>query len=574
MNDSNHHQKIAILFANYGPYHVARVKAAYYAAQTKGWNVCGIELARSENEYPWKTKLDEIPFPIYSAINDVPLETVKFRDLFTKLIALLNQNNPDAIAISGYARPAMLIALLWCLYHRKLLFFCQKLQNMITSFFNKTHQDLQKAQEYLERLTNLNSTTISSIQLHKFQSIWEDCISDVPYYRELVEKGKAPGKISSWEDFYAIPVLDRITIQNNPEKFHRLSTSPDSYISTTGSTGQPVQLGIWKSESNILRIAKLVPWIQLGYTANSSLYLIWGHAHLLGNGWHRYWNHAVRKLKDWLLNYYRVDAYTLNPLKAKKVAKEIIQKKPSGLIGYAAILDLLCRYSQEYHLELRNVGLKFVMSCAEPPPREDTFELIRTVFNCPILQEFGGVDFGHVGFKIDDNPYTLFPDLNILESELGNKNNNTCSALVTTLYHRYVPLIRYQQGDILTGVVRNQHGFIISFQEQIGRINDMIFLSDGSSVHSVALLHCFKEEKSIFNVQLVLADEGNEFCLVVEEPLNLEVERNIRKRLEQLHPILRNLPFKYVTDLSTNRAGKRRWIVDKRKLNPNSQITI
>ncbi len=114
----NFHE-IAILFANYGPYHVARVKAAYYAAQTKGWNVCGIELARSENEYPWKTKLDEIPFPIYSAINDVPLETVKFRDLFTKLIALLNQNNPDAIAISGYARPAMLIALLWCLYHRK-----------------------------------------------------------------------------------------------------------------------------------------------------------------------------------------------------------------------------------------------------------------------------------------------------------------------------------------------------------------------------------------------------------------------------------------------------------------------
>ena len=71
----NFHE-IAILFANYGLYHVARVKAAYYAAQTTGWNVCGIELARSENEYPWKTKLDEIPFPIYSAINDVPLETV------------------------------------------------------------------------------------------------------------------------------------------------------------------------------------------------------------------------------------------------------------------------------------------------------------------------------------------------------------------------------------------------------------------------------------------------------------------------------------------------------------------
>jgi glycosyltransferase involved in cell wall biosynthesis len=119
MNDSNH-QKIAILFANYGPYHIARVKAAYHTAQNKGWNICGIELARSEKEYPWKTKLEEIPFPIYSVINDIPLETVKFINLFTKLISLLNQTNPDAIAIAGYARPTMLVALLWCLFHRKL----------------------------------------------------------------------------------------------------------------------------------------------------------------------------------------------------------------------------------------------------------------------------------------------------------------------------------------------------------------------------------------------------------------------------------------------------------------------
>jgi glycosyltransferase involved in cell wall biosynthesis len=119
MNRVPKNLQIAILFANYGPYHLARVKAAYYAAQTKGWNLFGIELARSEKEYPWKTKLDEIPFPIYSAINDIPLETVKFTDLSRKLISLLNQTNPDAIAIAGYARPAMLVALLWCLYQRK-----------------------------------------------------------------------------------------------------------------------------------------------------------------------------------------------------------------------------------------------------------------------------------------------------------------------------------------------------------------------------------------------------------------------------------------------------------------------
>jgi glycosyltransferase involved in cell wall biosynthesis len=119
MNRVPKNLQIAILFANYGPYHLARVASAYHACKSRGWNLFGIELARSEKEYPWKTKLDEIPFPIYSAINDIPLETVKFTDLSRKLISLLNQTNPDAIAIAGYARPAMLVALLWCLYQRK-----------------------------------------------------------------------------------------------------------------------------------------------------------------------------------------------------------------------------------------------------------------------------------------------------------------------------------------------------------------------------------------------------------------------------------------------------------------------
>ncbi|UUO13749.1 hypothetical protein [Dolichospermum heterosporum] len=442
---------------------------------------------------------------------------------------------------------------------------------MIKLYSNRIKQDFEKAQGYFNHLNTLDFSAISSIQLAKIQLVWEDCVSDVPYYRELVEKGNAPPKIYSWDDFYAIPVLDRVTIKNNQEKFHRLSKSPDSYVSTTGSTGQPVQIGIWKSEYVPLRIAKLVPWIQVGYTLNSPIYLIWGHAHLLGTGWHRYWNHSVRKLKDWFLNYYRVDAYTLDKIKAKQIAQDIIRRKPSGIIGYAAILDLLCRYTQEYHDELRRVGLKFVMSCAEPPPREDTFDLLRSVFNCSILQEFGGVDFGHVGFKINDAPYTLFPDLNILEAESGIEDNEAGSALVTTLYRRYVPLIRYRQGDILTGVVRNQNGLIVSFEEQIGRINDMFFLSDGTSIHSVALLHCFKEEKSIFNVQLILSDNGHEFSLIAKEPLIPQIEQNIRQKLQQIHPTLKNVPFKYVMDLSTNRAGKRRWIVDKRNLTSNSQ---
>ncbi|MBE9199420.1 MULTISPECIES: glycosyltransferase [unclassified Nodularia (in: cyanobacteria)] len=119
MNCAPNNLQIAILFANYGPYHIARVASAYHACKSSGCNVFGIELARSEVEYPWEIQLDKFPGQIHSVIDDVPLEKVKFSHLFGKLISLLNRTCPDVIAISGYARPSMLVTLLWCLWHGK-----------------------------------------------------------------------------------------------------------------------------------------------------------------------------------------------------------------------------------------------------------------------------------------------------------------------------------------------------------------------------------------------------------------------------------------------------------------------
>ena len=423
----------------------------------------------------------------------------------------------------------------------------------------------EAARLYSETLGSASADIMRSRQLESLRRIWRDCVSDVPYYRDIVARGLAPREIGSWEEFHAIPVLDRNMFQQNASQFRRISGPPDRYLSTAGSTGQPVQFGEWKRESKPLRVAKLVPWIRHGYTIDSRLVVIWGHAHLLGTGWRRHYNHAVRKAKDWVAGYHRIDAYTIDRAKAARIAEDIIRLRPAGLIGYSAVLDLFCRYTPHYHAALRTAGLKFVMPCAEPAPRPDTFDLLRSTFGCPVIQEFGGVDFGHVGFKVDDRQHTLFPELNILEAEASPGGVKGAPAVVTTLYPRYVPLIRYRQGDMITGIVRDELGLVVTFDSIEGRINDMITLHDGGSVHSLALTHCFKEEREIFNVQLLLRDQGPLFSLVVKEPLSDPVERAIRIRLGQLHPEFAKAEFSYVSDLEANRAGKRRWIVDRRR---------
>jgi phenylacetate-coenzyme A ligase PaaK-like adenylate-forming protein len=206
-----------------------------------------------------------------------------------------------------------------------------------------------------------------------------------------------------------------------------------------------------------------------------------------------------------------------------------------------------------------------VMPSAEMAPRPDTFALLRDLFNCPIVQELGGADFGHVANKIEDQPWNVFHDLNILEAAPAVEGQPGHPMMVTTLYRRYTPLIRFLQGDAIDKLESLPHGHVLSFREFMGRVQDVLEMADGRSVHAVALFHCVHQEKNVLNIQLVVTDTALILRLVVRDSgLDAESERRVRGRLAQVHPGLAQAKLEYVSDMGTNVAGKRRWIIDQR----------
>ncbi|AOY83926.1 glycosyltransferase family 4 protein [Moorena producens JHB] len=112
--------KIAVLFTNYGPYHIARVSALQEHCHQIGWNVVGIELARAEADYAWKANLQNLPFPLISVVNDRQREEVKNHQLLPKLYSILRKIQPDVVVIAGYFESAMIATLVWSLWHGKL----------------------------------------------------------------------------------------------------------------------------------------------------------------------------------------------------------------------------------------------------------------------------------------------------------------------------------------------------------------------------------------------------------------------------------------------------------------------
>lgn len=402
-------------------------------------------------------------------------------------------------------------------------------------------------------------------QLSALRDTWADAAGDIPYYRSLVQTGRAPRQIESWRDVQQIPILTRRTLQERSAEFLRDSDVPQSFMKTAGSTGEPLRIGMNQPERDLMRIVKLAEWQSFGYTQSSRLFLIWGHGHLLGTGWRGQINHARRKLTDALLGYQRVDAYRLDPRSCAEYAEALIRFKPIGLISYASALDLFARYTVAYRDRFRALQLRFVLSTAEAPPRSDTVQRLEDLFGCPVVQEYGGAEFGQVAFKRGAEPFRVYHDLNYVEAtapEAGDPGVEP--VLVTTLYSRYLPLIRYRVGDALSGARRLSNGHVHDFDTMAGRINDVIELAPGDFIHSVAVFHCVHQETTVHGIQMLLSDSGIEILLVADDRERAAMEERIRRRLAQVHPLLSTAKFRYAEDLEPTRAGKRRWFMDRR----------
>ena len=402
---------------------------------------------------------------------------------------------------------------------------------------------------------------VATQQLAAIQRVWADAVSDVPYYAELVTSGQAPPSIESWADLTAVPILTRRILQDRPQDFIRRSAPPDGFIRTAGSTGTPLRIGMDQPERDLMRVVKLAAWQALGYDRSSRLFLIWGHAHLLGTGWGGKVNHLKRRLADAILGYRRVDAYRLTRESCAAYADELIAFQPIGLIGYAAALDLFARYTSASRDRFRRLGLRFVLATAEPPPRPDSIDVLEDHFGCPVVQEYGGAEFGQVAFKAGRLPFETYGDLNLVEAQRLDDDDH--ALLITSLYPRYVPLIRYQVGDAVLQPDTLPHGHVTRFGALAGRINDVIELGDGTVIHSVAVFHCAHQE-NVHNIQLVLHDHGVTLALISSETDRGPMEGRIRARLAQVHPALAAVQFEYREDIATNRAGKRRWFTDRR----------
>ncbi|MEM7145830.1 MAG: hypothetical protein AAF591_11905 [Verrucomicrobiota bacterium] len=437
------------------------------------------------------------------------------------------------------------------------------LENLIRSKARNRGGRLNAADEHAPLLHQTNPSIIAESQLASLQSVWSDAVENIPFYKSLAQREEVPRSLASWDEFFEhVPVLKKEVLINNAPLFQRKEKA-DKYSMTAGSTGQPFRFGQFSSEENTTAVDLLAMRAFRGMNiAIDPFFTIWGHSHLLGSGFKGWINHHVRKSKDRLLGYTRANAYYMDRRHARDYFDLLLRSRPKVICGYSNAIDLFARHNQDQKKMAHELGVKFVICTSEILPHSDSASVIQEFFNAPVFMEYGGMDFGAVAHKWHDEPYRV-NWWNYLVEDLDDKDATPGSRLIVTcLYHRYLPLLRFDTGDELSDVRSRSAGGILEFDSLEGIKHDVINLDDESTIHSLGLFHSIRDESSVSHIQLVLQD-GEMRILLVGAPDDTVTTR-IKNRLADIHPQLARCKLEFVEDMIPNKAGKRRWIVDKR----------
>ncbi|MEP6937499.1 MAG: hypothetical protein ABI871_05460 [Chthoniobacterales bacterium] len=383
----------------------------------------------------------------------------------------------------------------------------------------------------------------------------------MPFYAALVREGRAPKQFQSWDQFRAtMPLLDRALVQERSDDLSDSSRTPDFVRTTGGSTAQPVQLPSWNSE---LEYGNSDSWWArswFGIFPADGLFLLWGHSHQLGKGARGRVNALCREWKDWLLGYLRWSAYDLSMDALRRGAEVLIRFRPDYIIGYSVALDRLARVNADRAAEFRALGVKAIIATAEAFPRSDSADFIAALFRCPVAMEYGSVECGPVAHQRPSGEYEIFWRHWFVEGIASREVAGAFEVVLTSLYPRCFPLVRYQMGDLISADP-NALLFEQKFERVIGRCNDSLVLPDGGIIHSEAFTHAVKECAFVLSFQVVQSRNGNIEFNYIPAPRNQPDESEIRRRLRVIHPTLEHIALRQVNAIPQTIAGKTRSIV-------------
>lgn len=407
-----------------------------------------------------------------------------------------------------------------------------------------------------------------SFQLQRLQEAWTESLRRSPWARAFRERLGLPDRFASWEQFRnLVPIQAKkdlwSVVQAGPPR--EAPASEDlMWRATGGTTAEPLNFPVFLDEPGLSGLDFWTGRARLGVAPEDPAFLLWGHSHLFGSGFGGLKARARRVLTDFALGYTRWSAYRLSTQDLEEALAALLGSRARYVLGYSTALARFAEANMGAAEQIHRMKLKAVIATAESFPSVDARERVHACFGCAVVMEYGSVETGPIAYERPSGRYDVFWAHHRLEAVPSSVVQGRHELVVTSLYPRALPVMRYSIGDLVE--LGPEDDAATTFSKVIGRCNDMLYTLAGQPFHSEAFTHAIRDIEGIRGFQVVRGP-GGVACSVRYEadgPLPEERLAEIRRRLGLLDPAFARISIELATRLERSIAGKSRMVVDER----------
>ena len=363
------------------------------------------------------------------------------------------------------------------------------------------------------------------------------------------------------KDIKSFPIIDKKTVNDNYEDFFSkdFSNRRDSLrlMTTSGSTG--VTFKIFQDPEKVLRNKMdILFFYEIGnYNLGDRIYSM------------RIWTCINKKRKMALLkeNFRMVDISNLYQKQWEPLKRDLLGCSSSKVImGYASSLTEFM-YSLSEEERKINWNIKSIFSGAEELPLKVKRELKET-FNCPVMSRYSNQEMGmYAQQPITGEDYFLTNEASYyfeflkLDSDEEAQEGEVARIIVTDLFNKAIPLIRYDTGDLCTFGTKNNRKYIKTIQ---GRANDLLKNNKGELFPPYLAIFTLWNFENIVQFQLTQESLDNVILKLVHKFENKEdTFKKIEDKLKHIFGDKTKVDIKEVNDIPIEKTGKRRYIISK-----------
>jgi len=359
-----------------------------------------------------------------------------------------------------------------------------------------------------------------------------------------------------------LPVVNKDVIRRQQHKFLSSTYNKNQLITmrTSGSTGMPFVS--YQDLAKKCRVHGEVIYYseKAGYAVGKNLVYLRALTE----------HNRKSRLKQWLQNQTLIDITNLTDNKIEEVFSALrrVTKSGSMLLSYASTFDVICDYFRRNgHAIAEGTNITGIVSSSEML-FDTTRESIEKAFSCRVFSRYSNQENGIIGQDDSENNVFILNEANYFveildfDADVPVPNGTVGRIVLTDLYNKAMPLIRYDTGDIgcLTYVNRNgtRKKAISSFA---GRKMDIIYDTSGGRISAYAIANHFWAFPEI-----------RQYQFIQETPVQYRIKLNLRdrfKREQEMTNMLKEflgkdavLIFERVDEIPALSSGKRKYVVN------------